>query len=1092
MKNPGIYNRLLMMLGLTGVIFVALLITLFLIKREQETLITSATQIQFNKETTTLISLKTETLKSVVYDYTYWDEFIEKIYKSDTNWFSNNITTILKSFHTDYVCVYDTSFNVIHEAASEDFNSRNISSLQTLKKLKQARFIDYFTVNEDGLIEVSAATIHPENDPSHSTTKPYGYLFVAKSWNQKLFNEMTALTGAKIIPVYSTDTVITREPYSIVSDHTLLGPNKEVAARLYFSRPAVSLKLFHGLSRYMIIFMIASILSTLLIFHFSFRKWINKPLILVTQILETRKPSLVDELKQCKGEFKAIATLFTDFIRQKDELTTAKDKAIESEQTYRSLFNHMLNAFAYCKMIFEDNKPVDFVYIDVNQAFETQTGLTNVTGKRISEVIPDICNSDNLIFEKFGRVAQTGIPEQFEYYINALKIWISASVYSTEKDYFVAIFDVITERKLAEIKIREIGLHYQAIIENAPDGIVLLNEQGDFKFISPSAKKIFGYEINDSISVNPASLTHPEDLPFVLSELGKVFASPAYIPTIQYRFADRDGNWKWIESTFRNLFEDQAVNAIVLNFRDITDRKLSEEALHETREFIERIIDSIPVRVFWKDINLNYMGCNTAFAQDAGFSVPSDIIGKNDYMMGWHEQADIYRNDDRTVIASGIPKLNIEEIQTTPDKKTMTLLTNKIPLLNLKGEITGVLGTYTDITGRKNAERELIKARNNAQESDRLKTAFLANMSHEIRTPMNGILGFASLLKEPDLTGEDQQKYISIIEKSGARILNTINDIIDISKIEAGQMEVSFSETNINDQIRFIYNFFVPETEKKGLKLVYTTQLPDNKAYIHSDSEKFYAIFTNLVKNAVKFTKNGGIEFGYTLKPVDSARSTTGTIDFFVKDTGIGIAKDRQTAIFERFVQADVSDKMAWQGSGLGLAITKAYVEMLGGKLWVESTEDQGSTFFFSLPYQPKVTEKFQDIYPSPEKNQQLKKIKILIAEDDTVSDMYLTTALRHANCELLHASTGPEVIEIFQKNPDTDLILMDIKMPEMNGYEATKIIRQTNPGVIIIAQTAHGLKGDRENALMAGCNDYLSKPVNANELLNLINKYFG
>ena len=539
------------------------------------------------------------------------------------------------------------------------------------------------------------------------------------------------------------------------------------------------------------------------------------------------------------------------------------------------------------------------------------------------------------------------------------------------------------------------------------------------------------------------------------------------------------------------MFEDQAVNAIVLNFRDITDRKLSEEALHETREFIEHIIDAMPVRVFWKDKNLNYMGCNTSFAQDAGFSVPSDIIGKNDYMMGWHEQAEMYRNDDRTVIASGIPKLNIEEIQTTPGKETITLLTNKIPLLNLKGEITGVLGTYTDITGRKNAERELIKARNNAQESDRLKSAFLANMSHEIRTPMNGILGFASLLKEPDLTGEDQQKYISIIEKSGARMLNTINDIIDISKIEAGQMEVSFSETNINDQIRFIYNFFIPETEKKGLKLIYTTQLPDKNANILTDPEKFYAIFINLVKNAIKFTKKGIIEFGYTLKHLTSEQSNTGTIEFFVKDTGIGIANDRLTAIFERFVQADVSDKMAWQGSGLGLAITKAYVEMLGGKIWVESTEGQGSAFYFSLPYELKTAELPQKDHRAPGKSQQSKKIKILIVEDDKVSDFYLTIALRQINCTTLHASTGSEAIEIFRENPDTDLILMDIKMPEMNGYEATQQIRQINPDVIIIAQTAHGLKGDRENALMAGCNDYLSKPVNANELLNVINKYF-
>ncbi len=262
---------------------------------------------------------------------------------------------------------------------------------------------------------------------------------------------------------------------------------------------------------------------------------------------------------------------------------------------------------------------------------------------------------------------------------------------------------------------------------------------------------------------------------------------------------------------------------------------------------------------------------------------------------------------------------------------------------------------------------ELTIAKEHAEESDRLKTAFLTNMSHEIRTPMNGILGFVGLLKEPQLTGEEQQEYLGVIERSGARMLNTINDIICISKIESGQMEITVSETNINEQIEFVYTFFKPEAAQKGIQLFYKNGLSQRDAIIKTDSEKIYTILTNLVKNAIKFSEKGSIEFGYDcgLAGRDKAClvSTTPTIIFYVKDNGIGIPKDRQKAIFDRFVQADIADVRAFQGSGLGLSISKAYTEMLGGEIWVESDPDEksdetGSTFYFTIPYKPEQGEK--------------------------------------------------------------------------------------------------------------------------------------
>lgn len=253
-------------------------------------------------------------------------------------------------------------------------------------------------------------------------------------------------------------------------------------------------------------------------------------------------------------------------------------------------------------------------------------------------------------------------------------------------------------------------------------------------------------------------------------------------------------------------------------------------------------------------------------------------------------------------------------------------------------------------------QAEALKTANEkAEESDNLKSAFLANMSHEIRTPMNGILGFADLLKEPELHGDKQQKYIEIIEKSGARLLNTLNDIVDMSKIHAGLVKVNLIETNINKQIENIYKFFKPEIESKGIRFSFKNSLPKKEAFFLTDCEKIYTVLFHLVKNAIKYTKEGSIEIGY-----GGTNSSTWKTEllFFVKDTGVGIPKKSQKAIFESFTQGDISDNIAQEGNGLGLSITKAYVELLGGKIWAESNEGKGTKFYFSLPYRIDLKEK--------------------------------------------------------------------------------------------------------------------------------------
>ncbi|MFZ4464783.1 MAG: ATP-binding protein, partial [Bacteroidales bacterium] len=409
------------------------------------------------------------------------------------------------------------------------------------------------------------------------------------------------------------------------------------------------------------------------------------------------------------------------------------------------------------------------------------------------------------------------------------------------------------------------------------------------------------------------------------------------------------------------------------------------------------------------------------------------------------------------------------------------------PILDKNGKIKFLTGTAQDITLRKLTEIELIREKERAEESNRLKTAFLANMSHEIRTPMNGILGFANLLKDPDLTGENQQEYIRIMEKSGLRMLNIINNIVDISKIESGLMKLRMAESNIDEQLDFVYAFFEKECEAKGLKLIYHSLYQKKRTIINTDREKLYAILTNLIKNAVKYTPAGSIEFGYQTRKNGSAE-----LEFFVKDTGIGIPKNRQAAIFERFVQADIEDSHVMEGAGLGLSISKAYVEMLGGKMWVESEENMGSSFYFTLPYVEKEVVQRSNAPENSKTANPSKSLKILIVEDDEISEQLIRIGIKHFGSEILVATTGMQAVEICRNHPDIDLVMMDIKLPLLNGFEATRRIRQFNKNLVIIAQTAYGLHGDREKALAAGCNDYYSKPFEKNIFGEIINKYFS
>jgi PAS domain S-box-containing protein len=516
---------------------------------------------------------------------------------------------------------------------------------------------------------------------------------------------------------------------------------------------------------------------------------------------------------------------------------------------------------------------------------------------------------------------------------------------------------------------------------------------------------------------------------------------------------------------------------------DITERKKTENQL----KLYQRAIEQSPVSINITDSEGKIVYVNSGFTALSGYT-SAEVINRNPRILksGIHPEA-MYKELWETITAGNY--WNGELCNKKKNGDLYWIQTSISPVVDSKGIITHFVAVKEDITERKKFIEDLGIAKEKAEESDRLKSAFLANMSHEIRTPMNGILGFTELLLEPDLSSEQKEHYIEIVHKSGQRMLNTVTDIIEISKIEVGLVTLNGTETDINGRMEELYLFFQPEAEQKGLKLNIEMLLPQSDKIITLDQNKLDSILSNLIKNAIKYTDSGTIQMGCSYKGR--------YIEFYVKDTGIGISKNKKELIFERFMQADNRDTRVFDGSGLGLAISKSYVEMLGGNIWLESQEGKGSTFYFTLPITHYTNEKtviLNDIQVAYENNKvklTTRSLKILIAEDDKLSRDYITLIVKDVSAEILETTTGIETVELCRKNSNLDLILMDIQMPGLNGYQATRRIREFNKEVIIIAQTAFALSGDREKAIAAGCNDYITKPIKKGMLLKLIDMYF-
>ncbi|HZK94881.1 MAG TPA: PAS domain S-box protein [Prolixibacteraceae bacterium] len=700
-----------------------------------------------------------------------------------------------------------------------------------------------------------------------------------------------------------------------------------------------------------------------------------------------------------------------------------------------------------------------------------------------------IVPEDKLIFDASYPVLFSGKNLHHEYRIvhaDGQIRWIEAKIKPTldTNGKLIRIDGIasnITERKRLEETLQESKVKYQAIFENTGTATIIIDEGNTIIMANKECCSITGYTATEIIGQKWNQYFAPESL-HKMQKNHQLISQISDLAQKKYevKLINKQGE---IRDVILNIAMISGTKQSIVSILDITEHKRAEQAILQSEENFRRSISESTLGIRMVSADGKTIYANKAFLDIYEFNSLEEFTNTpaiNRYTpesYALHQERKEKRKNGHDIL-----DYEISIVRKNAEISHLKVLRKDVMWNGIKHyQVINI-----DITEQKKLTIDLIAAKEHAEESDRLKSAFLANMSHEIRTPMNGILGFAELLKEPDLTGEEQQEYIQIIEKSGARMLNIINDIVDISTIQSGLMKLNIQDSNINEQIDYIYNFFKPEIEGKGMQFSYKYSYVSGESNIKTDREKLYAILTNLVKNAIKYSKEGSIELGYIKRDE--------TLVFYVKDTGIGIPKDRQVAIFERFIQADIGNRRAYEGAGLGLSIAKAYVEMLGGKIWVESEEGKGSTFYFTLPYNTEHEEKtvVENIVKADVEENQMKKLKILIAEDDESSDKLISIVVWKFGKEIINVATGTKAVEVCRNNSDIDLVLMDIQMPDMDGYEATRQIRQFNKDVVIIAQTAFALTGNREKAIAAGCNDYISKPIKKDELLSLIQKYMN
>jgi PAS domain S-box-containing protein len=523
------------------------------------------------------------------------------------------------------------------------------------------------------------------------------------------------------------------------------------------------------------------------------------------------------------------------------------------------------------------------------------------------------------------------------------------------------------------------------------------------------------------------------------------------------------------------------IGKILQDQTDSNDHRRAEQALLESEARFRSLFENSLMGISETEPDGRLIHANLQFARMYGYDNPQEMIAEVTSV----EQ--FYANPlDRVEIVQILREKGVAEPREVEIKQRngvrMLFLMSVREVRDADGRLLRYQATHVDITERKKAEQEAFKAKEKAEAGDRLKTAFLNNISHEIRTPLNGILGFGELMIDPDLTQTEREDYFSVVKSSSARLMNTVTDYMDISLIVTGNQEVKKTRFVLRDLLEEIYSAYIQSCQNKNLTLtIYTPQLA-RSLEITSDYGMLRNVLNHLVDNAIKFTHNGAISFGVEVKEHE--------LEFFVTDTGIGINHEVQSIIFDKFMQENVSNTRGHEGSGLGLSIAAGLVELLGGRIRIESRIGEGSTFTFVLPMHGDTPAMHHDRNVRMTEVKKTRQMLVLIADDDESSRALLERILRKEGVDTLLVSDGMQAVAACQQNILISLVLMDLKMPVLDGYEATQQIKSFRPDLPVIAVTAYAMGDDANRALETGCNDFISKPFERRVLINKLKKF--
>ena len=745
--------------------------------------------------------------------------------------------------------------------------------------------------------------------------------------------------------------------------------------------------------------------------------------------------------------------------RLKEELTSLKEK--ETNQSFKEKYAvRILESLPDMLTVFNH----EGTGIGVVSSEETNhVGVPNsaFAGMHMRDMIPE--EAYHNVYNNLQKVIATG---------NGAHHYYEHRIFPLDEEYVLIMCRDISERVVTQKNLEV----FKRVLDKVSDSILAASTDGTLVYANKQFIEEYG--VKGELGVQkvydlPVSLHTKEIFEKRVQEIRDNGGNMGY--HARYTRVGEVKERVHQVSTF--IMEDGQEEIVWFFTQDITDVIKNRDELRELNYLLDAILNNIPVYMFVKDPedDFRYLYWNKALANHSKIPA-SRALGRTDFeIFPERSDAEKFHQDDLELMRTG-ERLEMQETYVTAAGETRIVQTLKthIPLV---GRVPLIIGISWDITNVQNIEQELIQARIKAEQSDRLKSAFLANMSHEIRTPLNAIVGFSRLMTTTD-NREDEKLYSEIINQNSDVLLQLINDILDLSKIEAGTFEYIKQPMDLGEMCRNVYEIHKGRVQE-GVTL--TLDNENDSLMINEDKNRILQLITNLITNAIKFTYEGEIHFGFKLKK--------DYIDFYVKDTGIGISEEKLSHIFGRFVKLN----SFVQGTGLGLAICQMIVEKMGGAITVESELHEGSTFRFTIPYD--MYNKQEKFKKNAEREQHLKvaikslQLRTLVVAEDVDSNFLLMNTVLGKKYKLIRARDGREAVDMYKEN-HPDLIFMDIKMPYMDGLEATRLIRGYSKDIPIIALTAFAFESDRERAIEAGCNDYLTKPVSQEAIEKILDKY--